>query len=169
MGGNRKTEIHTYGNLMATFLIGGLWHGGSMTFLAWGFCHGFAMWLHRLWGTFNIKMNKFLAWLITFLFINTTWVLFRAETWLDAIKVLQPMWGFDGVNFMIYEYFPDIGLQYFAFLVVATILFSAVGRNSNSHLDSFQFNKATLTLFALLFGIGFANIGSQTEFLYFAF
>jgi alginate O-acetyltransferase complex protein AlgI len=169
MGGNRKTEIHTYANLMATFLIGGLWHGGSMTFLAWGVLHGAAMWVHRLWGSLKLRMSAFLAWPITFLFINTTWVLFRAETETDAVKVLRAMWGFEGINFSIYEYFPDIGLQWFVCLVVATTLLSTIGRNSSSYLDNFQFNKTTLLLFALIFGIGFANIGSQTEFLYFAF
>jgi alginate O-acetyltransferase complex protein AlgI len=169
LGGNRETEFRTYGNLIATFFIGGLWHGGAMTFLAWGFLHGMAMWMHRFWSSLNLKMNAFLAWAITFLFINTTWVLFRAETWEDAVKVLRAMGGWEGVNLTIYEYFPSIGVQLFIFLVVVTIFLAAIGRNSNYYLDHFQFNKTTLALFALFFGIGFINIGSHTEFLYFAF
>ena len=169
LGGNQKMEFRTCGNLVATFFIGGLWHGGTINFLAWGFLHGVAMLVHRFWNSLNLKMNTFLAWLITFLFVNTTWVFFRAETWSHAVKVLRAMWGWEGVNLTIYDYFPDIGLSLFICLASITIFSASVGRNSNYHLDNFQFNKTTLAFFALLFGIGFINIGSHTEFLYFAF
>jgi alginate O-acetyltransferase complex protein AlgI len=169
LGGNRHSEFRTYGNLMATFFIGGLWHGGAMTFLAWGFMHGVAMMVHRFWSSFNIKMHALLAWLITFLFVNTTWVFFRAEIWADAIKVLRAMWGLEGINLKVYEFFPDIGLEVFICLAALTTVLAAVGRNSNYYLDRFQFNKAMFAFFVLLFGIGFVNIGSDTEFLYFAF
>jgi D-alanyl-lipoteichoic acid acyltransferase DltB (MBOAT superfamily) len=169
LGGNQKTEFRTCGNLVATFFIGGLWHGGTINFIAWGFLHGVAMLVHRFWDSLNLKMNTFLAWLITFLFVNTTWVFFRAETWSDAVKVLRAMWGWEGVNLTIYDYFPDIGLPLFFCLASVTILSAAVGKNSNYHLDYFQFNKTSLALFTLFFGVGFVNIGSHTEFLYFAF
>lgn len=169
LGGNRHSEFRNYGNLMATFLIGGLWHGGAMTFLAWGFLHGVAMITHRIWSALNIKIHALLAWLMTFLFVNTTWVLFRAETWADAIKVLRAMWGWEGINLTVYEFFPHIGLGAFIVLAAITTFLSAIGRNSNYYLDHFQFNKTTLAIFALLFGIGFSNLGSDSEFLYFAF
>ena len=40
LGGNRKSGFKTYSNLMATFLIGGLWHGAGWTFVAWGVLNG---------------------------------------------------------------------------------------------------------------------------------
>lgn len=40
LGGNRKGETRTYVNLMITMLLGGLWHGASWTFVAWGALHG---------------------------------------------------------------------------------------------------------------------------------
>ena len=40
LGGNRKGKTRTYVNLMATMLIGGLWHGASWTFVVWGGIHG---------------------------------------------------------------------------------------------------------------------------------
>ena len=169
LGGNRKTEFRICGNLMTTFLIGGLWHGGAVTFLVWGFLHGFALVVNRFWRSFGLKMSPFLAWLLTFLFLNTTWVFFRAETWVDAVKVLKAMWGWEGVNLEAFEYFPDVGLLGFVIIASAVILLSARGRNSNYYLDNFQFNKTALALFALFFGIGFIRIGSATEFLYFAF
>jgi hypothetical protein len=79
------------------------------------------------------------------------------------------MWGWEVVNLTIFEYFPDIGLRSFICLTIVITFFAAMGRNSNYYLDNFQFNKTTLALFALLFGIGFIRIGGVTEFLYFAF
>src|SRR5262249_18749810 len=39
-GGNRKGASRTYVNLMATMLIGGLWHGAGWSFVIWGGLHG---------------------------------------------------------------------------------------------------------------------------------
>src|SRR5207342_3805429 len=40
LGGNRKGEPRTYLNLMATMLIGGLWHGAAWSFVIWGGLQG---------------------------------------------------------------------------------------------------------------------------------
>ena len=40
LGGNRHGELRTYWSLIATMLIGGLWHGASWMFVAWGGLHG---------------------------------------------------------------------------------------------------------------------------------
>ncbi|MCW9026034.1 MAG: MBOAT family protein, partial [Thiovulaceae bacterium] len=55
LGGNRKGNYRTYSNLMATFLIGGIWHGAGWTFIFWGFLHGFALVINRIWSSFGIK------------------------------------------------------------------------------------------------------------------
>jgi len=40
LGGNRKSNGHTYFNLMAVMFLGGLWHGASWNFVIWGLLHG---------------------------------------------------------------------------------------------------------------------------------
>ena len=47
LGGNRKGEARTYINLMITMLLGGLWHGASWTFVAWGGLHGIYLWVEK--------------------------------------------------------------------------------------------------------------------------
>jgi D-alanyl-lipoteichoic acid acyltransferase DltB (MBOAT superfamily) len=98
LGGNRVSEPKNLLNLMSTFLIGGLWHGAGWTFVFWGFLHGAAMVIHRLWKKLNISMPKFLALFLTFNFVNLAWVFFRAKSWDDAIKVLKGMFGFNGLG-----------------------------------------------------------------------
>lgn len=40
LGGSRGSSLATYRNLLATMLLGGLWHGASWTFVVWGGLHG---------------------------------------------------------------------------------------------------------------------------------
>ena len=47
LGGNRHGEARTYFALMATMLLGGLWHGASWTFVVWGGLHGLYLAVER--------------------------------------------------------------------------------------------------------------------------
>jgi len=91
LGGNRKGETRTYFNLFITFLLGGIWHGAGWTFVLWGSLHGIALMIHRFWQKLGFTLHIFLAWFITFNFLNVTWVFFRAENFDDALKVLHGM------------------------------------------------------------------------------
>ena len=90
-GGNRKGEFRACLNVFLVFLIGGLWHGAAWTFVIWGALHGLASVIYRLWQKTHWHLNKFIAWFITFNFINIAWVFFRANTFTDAKKVLLAM------------------------------------------------------------------------------
>jgi len=91
LGGNRKGSFRTYTNLLATFILGGIWHGAGWTFVFWGFLHGMALVIHRFWKAIGLSMPKVFGWFITFNFVNIAWVFFRAKEWEDAIKVLKGM------------------------------------------------------------------------------
>jgi D-alanyl-lipoteichoic acid acyltransferase DltB (MBOAT superfamily) len=47
LGGSRGTPVRTYVNLIATMLLGGLWHGASWAFIVWGGLHGFGLAITR--------------------------------------------------------------------------------------------------------------------------
>ncbi len=91
LGGNHCTNSRIYLNLMVTFVLGGIWHGASWMFVIWGALHGLALVVHRAWGNLGLAMPKVLAWLLTFNFVNLTWVFFRAENIEDAIRILRGM------------------------------------------------------------------------------
>src|SRR5574344_2564077 len=97
LGGNRKGNTRTYTNLITTFLLGGLWHGAGWTFIIWGLLHGIALAIHRMWQSFGFKLNKILAWFITFNFINIAWIFFRAKDFESAMKVLGGMFSLDNI------------------------------------------------------------------------
>jgi D-alanyl-lipoteichoic acid acyltransferase DltB (MBOAT superfamily) len=102
LGGNRCSTLHTYFNLMATFILGGLWHGASWMFIIWGALHGAALVVHRVWSGLGLRMPKVMAWLLTFNFVNITWVFFRAKTLDDVHRIIGGMIDINSVfNFPI--------------------------------------------------------------------
>lgn len=101
LGGSRKGN--RYVNLVATMVIGGMWHGSGWTFVVWGALHGaglavvhaFHQLQHRLgWDGEAVPailrpVCRVLAWLLTFHFIAALWVFFRASSLEEAVQVLQ--------------------------------------------------------------------------------
>lgn len=186
LGGNRRGRLRTYANLMATFIIGGIWHGAGWTFVFWGFLHGVALVIHRIWSELSFKMNKILAWFITFNFINITWIFFRAKDWDDALKILKGMFGLSGIvlpNFLEAKlgFLTKYGVGFDGFIArigdKSTILFLLLGfilvlafKNSIEKMISFQpsYQKIIKLIFILLLSF-YSMIAVKTEFLYFNF
>ncbi len=100
LGGNRFGEWATYRNLLLTMLLGGLWHGASWTFVAWGLFHGLLLALHRalkLPAWLRTAAFRPLCVLGTFLAVCVGWVFFRAQTFADAGVILARMvWPAEG-------------------------------------------------------------------------
>ncbi|MDR7335076.1 MBOAT family protein [Roseateles asaccharophilus] len=99
LGGNRHGPTRRYINLALTMILGGLWHGASWTFVAWGTLHGCYLMVHhgfrhlvgepvlaRLAGW---RAWRFSAWLLTLLAVMVAWVLFRATSFAGAATILQ--------------------------------------------------------------------------------
>ena len=93
LGGNRGGDARTAANILATFFLGGLWHGAAWTFVIWGVLHGIAMIVFRAWSRFGRPLPGVLAWALTLVFVMTTWVFFRATSLDSALAMLQAMAG----------------------------------------------------------------------------
>ena len=98
LGGNRHGEARTYMALMGTMLLGGLWHGASWTFVAWGGLHGLYLsaerWLKGRFSGYRPGRWTLVAFgALTFVLINLTWVFFRAKDFTVAAKMLTSMAG----------------------------------------------------------------------------
>jgi len=161
LGGNRKGSIKTYMNLMATFILAGLWHGAGWTFLFWGFLHGFALIVHKVWQSFGFKMWSWLAWFITFNFINVTWVFFRAENMEDALRILSSMFSLNLSRLVIN--LNDLALIVLGFILVLCF------NNSMEKKELFRLSYKTILLASLCFVMAILALNQQTEFLYFNF
>ena len=85
--GGSKTQALYIRNVLIVFLISGLWHGASWTFIIWGFIHGVLSITERL-----LKIDKsknLLMGLFSFSIISLAWIFFRAENFHVAAQVFQ--------------------------------------------------------------------------------
>lgn len=105
LGGNKKGKLRKYMNLMATMLLGGLWHGASLQFVIWGVGHGFLLMINhwyrskKNWGNNLKSKQKWLVsqcyWLVTFTSITILWVFFRAENFQTSLNIVFAMFSFE--------------------------------------------------------------------------
>ncbi len=89
LGGSKKGVKRTYINILIVFLLSGLWHGATWLFILWGALHGIANAATRLFNKGWAKMHRVLQWLATFLFVNLTWIIFRAESTEQMLVMLK--------------------------------------------------------------------------------
>ena len=185
LGGNRKGEIRTYTNLMSTFILAGLWHGAGWTFIFWGFIHGVALVIHRIWSKLGFKIWTWLAWLITFNFINIAWVFFRAKEWDNAAKVLGSMFSLNNVvlpislshkvayltmyNIKFGNILSHVGNKWTIIWICCAFIVVLILKNSNKMLSLFLLNYGTIIVSSLAFIISILLLNKVSEFLYFNF
>ncbi|GGA84307.1 alginate O-acetylation protein [Neiella marina] len=99
LGGNRKGPVRRYGNLMATMVLGGLWHGAGWNFVIWGFLHGSYLCVNHAWSSFRNsliqspvgRIERAFYWGLTLLAVMISWVFFRAVTLDGALDILTAM------------------------------------------------------------------------------
>ena len=94
LGGNRRGLPVQLGALLATMLLGGLWHGAGLTFVAWGAAHGIGLAAGLLWRRAGGRMPAPLGWALTGTFVVLTWVLFRAGSFEAAATIYRSLFGF---------------------------------------------------------------------------
>ena len=96
LGGNRHGAASTYRNLMLTMLLGGLWHGASWNFVAWGALHGSGLVVHKLWTERfppGWRLPRILGWGLTIGFVVVTWVPFRSPSWENTVLLFGKLFG----------------------------------------------------------------------------
>jgi alginate O-acetyltransferase complex protein AlgI len=113
LGGNRKGKFRMYTNLLATMLLGGLWHGANLRFMVWGGIHGLGLVIEKLFRK-NINLppvkqwfRSFLAVFITFHLVSFAWIFFRAANMQATGNMLMQIgthFGFQSVPSMLLGY-----------------------------------------------------------------
>lgn len=100
LGGNRKGKIRTYLNLMITFLVSGLWHGASFSYVAWGGLHGLFQiigdilkpWKQKVWKLCGVRTEtysyKLLQCITTFVLVDIAWIFFRCTSFREAVAYI---------------------------------------------------------------------------------
>jgi len=101
LGGNRVSKLRWHFNIMAVFVISGLWHGANWTFLAWATLHGFYLlcsaWFRDIRGSVakvlylgkHHRLRECLSVLLTFHLVTFAWIFFRANSLSDALYIVK--------------------------------------------------------------------------------
>ncbi len=98
LGGNRCTPARRRFNLMATMVLGGLWHGANWTFAAWGAWHGALLVLHQSWPTWDRAVSLFWQRNVTFLLVTLGWVFFRSPDFAHVARWFSGLAGMHGIG-----------------------------------------------------------------------
>jgi alginate O-acetyltransferase complex protein AlgI len=174
LGGNRGGQWKMYRNLMITMLLGGLWHGASWTFVAWGGFHGAIQVIYRALGidalmarTRFFTLRGFAiqggAWLSTMCLVCIGWILFRARTFEDAVTVFTNLFATTGYADAQFSTL----LGYTAPLAVVEIYQRSSGRLEFLTAGPFLV-RYTVSVVLVLTLLAFSAHGSH-EFIYFDF
>ena len=142
LGGNRKGRVWKLVNIMIVFLISGIWHGGTLTFVFWGALHGLYQVISNLVAPMkeraairasennHRRLFSVLEVICTFLLVNLAWIFFRADSFAKAFSIIKrctnisPWAIFDGSMFEAGITRPDmiVVLISIAFMIFADLM-----------------------------------------------
>lgn len=175
MGGSRVGKGRLCFNLFAVWFLTGLWHGAGWRFIAWGLGYFIVILLEKLFdlpGRFHSGWAKAGYRILTLLFINVQWVLFRSNSMGQALQYIKTMFVYrnDGLAneralFLIGDY---------AWVILAAIFFAtSLPRNIRSAAEKRKGTKvcydavyAVAVIGFFLLALSFVIGGQNNPFLY---
>jgi alginate O-acetyltransferase complex protein AlgI len=180
LGGSHGTKRRTSTNLMATMVLGGLWHGAAWNFLAWGGYQGLILIIHRSFigrkrgSGEGLKRNIF-GWFLRVLRIAVFfqvvcygWLLFRAESFAQIADMTGRIFGLVETSGGT-----SIAMPNFASLLGIGLLLIwdlAVERAGNVRFYRSWPLAARVTLYAgMIYFFAFGGATTSSAFIYFAF
>lgn len=132
LGGNRKGKIKKYRNIILVFLLSGLWHGASWTYVIWGGLNGVYQVLEDILkrgtnahskGSFvKTVAGKLLKMGITFILVDFTWIFFRAENIRQAFDAIKSMLTVHNIGDILSSSLFDAGLSKMNLLILFAAL-----------------------------------------------
>ena len=153
----------------------GFWHGPSINYIFFGIMHGLGLVVNRFYRQFGLNMGSIINTLLTLIFINISFVFFRADSFLGAINIIKSMFNFV-TPFYYQKLFTilsrtDLLLFFLIFPIISFIILFK--KNSLEISEKFKINKKNLITSILLFLIAsfslIDNYGTENTFIYFKF
>lgn len=100
LGGSRVSSVRTIVNVWIVFLLCGLWHGSSWTFVAWGAWQGLGLMIERFgFGNVLSKLPYIVSNAYVWFFSMLGWVLFRSENFSYAKDFYMILFGDGNLDF----------------------------------------------------------------------
>ncbi len=180
LGGSHVKQSRWILNILITFTLSGLWHGASLTFIIWGFLHGFYLIAESFFSK-HLHIAPKASWMgfvTTFAIVNLTWVFFRANTLDQSLFILSSFKNMS-LDFIpqIRSFFTENSeFREFAISLIAgfpLFLFIELQTNKTDFNDlntdkTVLFRWSTYLIFAFIILI-FGVLNAAPQFIYFQF
>lgn len=176
LGGSRsKSQIKVYFNLFVVWLVTGIWHGNSWSFIIWGMGYFVLIAFEKATGIperFKTKAGKIIYRFFVLLFVNLQWVIFRADDLFTGLRYIKRMFICKSnplADFRTMFLIKD----YFGFILVAVLLSFPILPWINKKLEAregicflYEMLMAVLTFGLFIWAISFLISGSNNPFVY---
>ncbi len=166
LGGSRKGFYRKYFNLLFTMIIGGIWHGAGFTFLIWGIMHGMFLCINHMSRYIKIVINKNVSWLITFLSVSISWVVFRAENVGNAWEIISSMFGLRNFSF---ESSHISNIEFYVIFIIIFIFWLKNAPNTRQLAITRKTSYLVSGFCSVILYLSILNFNEVTEFIYFQF
>lgn len=172
LGGNRTGN--TYVNLLIVFLITGLWHGASWSFIFWGLWHGFFIVIEKLIQnkSWYIKTPNIIKWIFTMFIIIIGWIFFSFNTIQDAFNFILVLFGLVHNEIISFEFSYFMNFRMLVWLIISIFLSTPLLSNTLKKYNSTKYFEIIKTIFLsilLITCIIFMVNSSYSPFIYFQF
>jgi len=182
LGGSRVSKPRFYINILAVYMVSGLWHGAAWTFVLWGALNGF---FHLMsMGVAGLKkkiapnlglpgpLGAILGILLTFHLILITWVFFRAASYNDAITIFSRVWQAAPQLPTLLRTFPYTGEIYLSLGLIGLLLLVEALDEWRAFLTNLRLRPVYVRwafYYVLLFGLLVIGQWGQQQFVYMQF
>jgi D-alanyl-lipoteichoic acid acyltransferase DltB (MBOAT superfamily) len=196
LGGSRVSSLKNMRNVMIVFLLSGLWHGASWTYVFWGGLNGLYLIIEK--NIFSLLSQKipplissarllrvkiFFNKLIMFLFVCFAWILFRANSLQDAGYIITHLFtGLDmftqiiNIGYVKQHILLGRGILNFSIAILFIFIIETAQRSAESAgqepediLNNRKWYFRWMVYYLILSSILLFGLFNQESFIYFQF
>ena len=166
LGGNRCSPARHVFNIMAVWMLTGLWHGAAWNFVAWGICYGLILLAEKFFLNRLLERMGILCYGYQFII---TMILFTVFNGMDVMETLRIMFG--GAvfsNTVSVYYLKSYAVILLAALVGATPIVKRLGKKIEQTAAATVLEPLWVAALLIL-STAYLIDGSFNPFLYFRF
>ncbi len=173
LGGNRKGFPKQLRNILAVWLLTGIWHGASWNFVAWGLYFGIILIVEKLFLLKLLeKLPKIISHLYAILLFVYGWVIFALEDMGDILLYTKALFGATGIaadDRSVYLLL-NFGLMF----IIAAIASTPFGKKAFAKLENklpktAYVTSLVLVVWGFMLSLTYITASSYNPFLYFRF
>lgn len=178
LGGSRIGAFKQIRNMLVVWLLTGIWHGASNTFIVWGLGYFVLLVVEKYIVKPDTRKNfvfKTVWRIVTLLCVCALWVLFNSPSVKYALQYVLAMSGLYHTNFKLDGQIIYTLREYGVFIIAGVLFSTPLARTIESEIDHSRFSTVKQVAFPIVITIGFLwavsylILGAHNPFIYFNF